>query len=371
MTAAPGAGGGVPGRTLAAVRILLRVLPLLPVSVFASDGTVDFSGTWETTYGRLVLIQDGSDVSGWYTLNGLCMVEGTVDSGGRLEFRYEEPSASGSGWFELSRGGAGIAGEWREDGSSEWFGWEGYRVEPSSSDGEVPADRWLVVLEAEWQDGMEEEDFSFGEMLDAWFERVPGVEVRQRFVHDAEDVARFCFEAACLPGTVYLVLASHGSNEGLELPGGVMDPAELVEALEPLAGSLAMLHFSSCEVMAGRCPEAVLRDVSWTWRDGFVVSGYDREVDWYVSALIEILYYDLILEHGLEPAAAAEAVLSGLPFAGSSGRGCFEPAGFTWMSPGGTGPAADGRTRRSKGWGRVGNRSTGRGAGPPRNHQEG
>ena len=326
--------GGPPGSWRSSgVLPLAATVPLVLLCVHAVAGEFDFAGTWETTYGRMVLTQDGNSVSGWYTLGGgLCTVEGTVDRSGRLEFRYEEPSASGAGWFELSDDGGYMSGEWHVDGSSSWYAWEGFRQDPSWSSTGLPSSSWLVVLEAEWQESMDERDFSFGEMLTAWFERVPGVEVRHRFVHDEEDVARFCFEAAGLPGTVYLVLASHGSTDGLELPGGVMDAEELLDALAPLAGSMAMLHFSSCEVMAGSCASTILGRSSMDWRDGFVVSGYDRSVDWHLSAVIEIFYYNLILEQGMEPAAAAETVLEALSFAGTSASHGLEPSGFTWMS---------------------------------------
>ncbi|MBN1433992.1 hypothetical protein JW921_04480 [Candidatus Fermentibacterales bacterium] len=314
------------------IKLMTALLPVLVPAALAASAETDYSGTWETTYGRLVLVQEGSDVHGWYSLQGLCTVEGSVQDDGRLVFEYTEPSASGSGWFALSEDGSGFEGQWREDGSATWYGWEGYRLDGSGSG----FGKWLVVLEAEWQESMEEQDYSFGEMLTAWFERVPGVGVRHRFVHDTQDLARFCLEAAALDGgEIILLLASHGSTEGLELPGGVVDARDLLEAVEPLRDRLVLIHFSSCEVMSGGVPSTMMGRAGGGWREGFVLSGYDRAVDWHLSAIIEILYLDLVLEQGLSPSEAATAVLAGLDFAGSRSSRWFEPAGFTWLAAGG------------------------------------
>ena len=317
-----------PARFIPLLALLLTPSPGLP----SGDGA-DFSGSWETTYGRLVLVQEGSSVHGWYSIGGgISTLDGAIEPGsGRLVFTYEEPGATGRGWFDLSDDGCSFHGSWTEEGASGWQGWEGYRL----SSGEASGSRWLIVLEAEWQESMEERDFSFGEMLEAWFERVPGVSFRHRFVHDGEDLARFCLEASVLPGQLYLLLASHGSPEGLELPGGPVGAIELARALEPLGARLELLHFSSCEVMAGDVAPLILSEADWEWPEGFVISGYDRAVDWHLSALIEMLYLDLVLELGHSPSDAADAVLSSLSFAGarcSDAR--FEASGFSFLEPG-------------------------------------
>jgi len=315
---------------------IVALLVLLSVS---AAQTADFSGTWETTYGTLFLSQEGSAVEGYYDMGGYCSVEGSVSATGRLVFTYVEPSASGEGWFELSDDGLAFSGEWRPEGGTEWYGWEGFRAGAGT-----PPSNWLVILEAEWQGSMTEGEYSFGEMLDAWFARVPGVTVRHRFVHDADDVASFCLECSALPGNLYLVIASHGSTDGVYLPGGTLTPEELIRALVPCT-NLAMLHFSCCEIMAGATPSRVLASRN-DWPEGFVVSGYTESVDWAASGILEIFYFNQILEMGLPPAEAARSVLDEIGFAGDRATEWMDAAGFTWLEPGDTPSSGSGRPRQ-------------------------
>jgi hypothetical protein len=300
------------------------LLLLLAAQAPGAGEAPDFSGTWETTYGQMVLNQDGDEILGWYDYGGISPIEGSLDGSGRFVFTYTEPDASGTGWFVLAEDGSSFQGRWSPDGSSEWYSWEGYRA-----GGE--ARTWLVVLESEWQESMSEGEYSFGEMLAAFFDRLPSVEVRHRFVHDVEDLDVFCLEAAMLPGDVYLVFASHGSPSGLALAGGTVGASGIVEALSPME-NLALIHFSCCEIMAGRIPEAILTSRT-SWPEGFVVSGYSRSVDWGGSAIIEFFYLNMILENGLTPEQAARAVLSDIGFAGGSDTRWMDAAGFRAESP--------------------------------------
>ena len=297
---------------------------LLPLTLAASD-LPDFSGTWETTYGTLFLQQDNSSVSGYYTLDGYSTVEGAVGRDGKLIFTYTEPTASGEGWFELSDDSMSISGMWRPDGGGQWYEWEGYRagagIAPSS---------WLVILESEWQSSLAEEEYSFGEMLEAWFARVPGVTVRHRFIHDVDDLAAFCLESSGLPGELYLVIASHGSASGIELASGTVSSREFVDAIRPL-NNLVMIHFSCCEIMSGRTPQAIISSRS-NWPPEFIVSGYSRSVDWGASGLIEIFYFNQILDIGFSPNDAAESVLDDIDFAGQSSTRWMDAAGFSWIA---------------------------------------
>ncbi|MBN2586277.1 MAG: hypothetical protein JXA64_02635 [Candidatus Fermentibacteraceae bacterium] len=299
---------------------------LITVSQAFGDEPADFGGTWETTYGTLVLFQEGLEVSGYYTLGGYSTVQGSVDGEGKLAFTYQEPSASGEGWFLLSEDGNAIRGMWRPDGGGTWYDWEGYRA----GSGTAPSN-WLVVLESEWQTSLSEDEYSFGEMLAAWFARVPGVTVRHRFVHDADDLRTFCLESSGLPGDLYLVIASHGSSSGVELASGTVSSRDFLQAIEPCR-NLAMIHFSCCEIMAGRLPRAIVgsRD---SWPQGFLVSGYTNSVDWGASGIIEIFYLNQILENGMEPPEAAASVLEDIDFSGVSATGSMEAAGFTWLTP--------------------------------------
>lgn len=306
--------------------------------------TQDFTGTWESTYGILYLNQTGSSVTGHYEIGGYSSVEGEVGSNGRLVFTYTEPSASGEGWFELDASGDHFSGLWRPDGGTDWYEWEGYRA----GLGMAPSN-WLVVLEAEWQESMTEDEYSFGEMLDAWFARVPGVTVRHRFVHDVEDLSDFCLESSALPGKVYLVLASHGTYAGIELPGGTVTAQDLISALQPCR-NLAMLHFSACEVMAGSVPAALLASRT-DWPEDFIVSGYDVSVDWAASGMLEIYYFNQMLENGLSPEDAAQSVLDDIAFAGDEATQWMYAAGFRWLAPGAVVPSLPrdtGRTDRNR-----------------------
>ena len=309
----------------------MKFLPLVIICLVTASSQLlaldiaDFSGTWETTYGTLVLFQEGMDVTGYYTLGGYSTVEGSVDAGGRLVFTYQEPSASGEGWFALSDDGNAIQGRWRPDGGGTWYDWEGYRA----GSGMVPSS-WLVVLESEWQTSLAEDEYSFGQMLDAWFARVPGVTVRHRFVHDADDLRTFCLESSGLPGDLYLIIASHGSGSGIELASGTVSSRDFIQAIEPCR-NLAMIHFSCCEIMSGSLPRSIIASRD-SWPDGFLVSGYTESVDWGASGIIEIFYLNQILENGMEPPAAAASVLDDIDFAGSA-TGSMDRAGFTWLEP--------------------------------------
>ncbi len=291
-----------------------------------TSAAADYSGTWETTYGTMVLNQTGTSVSGYYIMGGMCTVEGTVNPSGRLEFEYVEPSASGEGWFDLAPDGNSISGQWRADGSTQWSGWEGYRAGAGNPDA-----KWLVILEAEWQSSFQEPEYSFGEMLDAFFARVEGVNVRHRFIHDRSDLELFALEAGTLPGEVYLLLSSHADESGISLADGSLGGREIAQALAP-CGNLAMLHFSSCLVMNGDIPRTIMQSRR-DWPEGFVISGYTESVDWGGSAIIEFFYLDMILENGLSPEEAAQATIGSMTFASDKPGRWMDPAGFTWITP--------------------------------------
>ena len=303
--------------------VALIAVFLFPLILEASE-LPDYSGTWDTTYGTLFLQQENSHVSGYYTYDAYSTIDGSVGRDGRLVFTYTEPTASGEGWFELSGDSMSISGMWRPDGGGQWFEWEGYRAGAG-----VSPSNWLVILESEWQSSLSEQEYSFGEMLAAWFARVPGVTVRHRFIHDVDDLTSFCLESSGLPGELYLVIASHGSSSGIELASGTVSSREFVDAIRPLH-NLAMIHFSCCEIMSGRTPQAIISSRS-NWPADFVVSGYSRSVDWGASGLIEIFYFNQILENGLSPHEAANSVIEDIDFAGQSSTRWMDAAGFSWI----------------------------------------
>ncbi|MFO0969900.1 MAG: hypothetical protein U0793_30465 [Gemmataceae bacterium] len=85
-----------------------------------------FSGSWFSTFGPLVLNEDGGHVHGHYSYSGRdCSLEGEIEDG-RLVFTYHEPDHDGEGWFELKRDGK-FVGAWRTALSPRWSTWEGTR----------------------------------------------------------------------------------------------------------------------------------------------------------------------------------------------------------------------------------------------------
>jgi hypothetical protein len=89
----------------------------------------DYTGRWLTTFGPMELTQSGSQVRGHYLTpdESECPVQGEVRDG-RLEFTYQEPHASGEGYFNMSADGSSFSGWWHPNGSSQWGMWVGGRV---------------------------------------------------------------------------------------------------------------------------------------------------------------------------------------------------------------------------------------------------
>jgi hypothetical protein len=88
-----------------------------------ADGT--FTGTWDTTFGPVTMIQKGRQVTGSYD-DGQARLQGTVKDG-RLIFNYQEPGEGGEGDFKLSPDGRTITGKWRVVGTRKWSDWSGAR----------------------------------------------------------------------------------------------------------------------------------------------------------------------------------------------------------------------------------------------------
>jgi hypothetical protein len=88
----------------------------------AEDG---FTGTWDTTFGPLTMIQKGKKVTGTY-YDGKAKLEGTVE-GNKLKFDYQEKAQGGQGEFDLSADGKSFTGKWRVVGEKKWQEWNGAR----------------------------------------------------------------------------------------------------------------------------------------------------------------------------------------------------------------------------------------------------
>ncbi len=283
-----------------------------------------FAGTWNTTYGTMKLGEEGigetgANVSGSYLYGGRSTIEGER-VGPVLHASYTEPDGTrGRAVFELAEDGASFRGRWRE-GLEEPLElddrragrWQGSRVVP------VAGRTWLVILEAHWEETLSEHEYSYGEMLRAFFERVSAVEVRHRFFHDRADLERFCHEVGGLVEPVVLYISSHGSAAGVTVGGETIDGAAIGRALAE-AETLKLVHFGSCEVLRGEEPGKLLAAAAP--HAPFPISGFRAAADWAGSAIVDFTYLSLVLEQDLEPAEALRFTRSAVSFAGPPQEG--------------------------------------------------
>ena len=82
---------------------------------------VDFSGHWLSSWGNMVLKQDGKKVSGHYGSQGLATLKGKVN-GRRLELVWTKLQWSGDAWIELTEDGKRIYGTTVDDDPTAWIG---------------------------------------------------------------------------------------------------------------------------------------------------------------------------------------------------------------------------------------------------------
>ncbi len=275
-----------------------------------------FAGSWRTTYGLMRLRVEGPLATGAYAHGAGGTLDGVVD-GAVLRAAYAEPGGvRGRARFELAADGASFRGKWlagaQDDAQldvGEASDWEGTRIVP------VPGRVWLVVLEAYWQEGLHEPDYSYGEMLGAFFERLPDVQFRQRFFSSPADFERLVQECAQLEEPVVLYLSSHGSPQGIASPQGLVSGEVIGRAVARIP-RLKLLHLGACEALAGDLPRAI-RAAAGDGA-GFPVSGFTRKVDWAGSALVDFTYLDLVLERGLDPIRAVQETRRLVAFASST-----------------------------------------------------
>jgi hypothetical protein len=293
------------------------------------QGQRGFDGLWATSFGPVRLFHEQDRIHGFYEGPGSSTIDGRL-AGSRFVFGYREPRAQGEGWFELSDDGMKFHGQWRAEGTSSWELWEGERILPQ------PRLMWLVVLEDYWQRDLFEAEYAFGNMLREYFARLDHVQVRQRFFNNGPGLAKWCRELLYLAEPVVLVLATHGTPDGLTAQGELIDGRPVVDSLRQ-ADNVLMLHFSSCLVLedgSGSDFTRLLREQA-----PFPISGYATTVDWAASALIEFTYLDMILARGLAPEAAAAQVTRLLAFAGdrAPAESPFPAAHFRFWKPNGSG----------------------------------
>lgn len=299
----------------------------------------DFGGTWKSTYGTLRLTQAGNRVTGTYTSPVGATIEGVV-TGRVVTGTYHEPATNGEGVrgrlvLEIDETGSSFSGKWREGlalplmPSDPTAGnWSGERLQYTSNR------VWLVILEANWEESLHEREYSFGVMLRSFFDRVPTVEIRHRFVHHKPDLDRFCAELSGLMEPVVLYVSSHGTPEGICLGTDVITPEQLGTALRTV-NDLRLLHLGSCALLAGDAPDRIRAAAAP--HAPFPISGFVESVDWASSAIVDLSYMDLILEQGMDPIDAVAAVRRMITFAGEP-----KSQGKQWL------PACDIKVSTSK-----------------------
>ena len=285
-----------------------------------------FVGLWDTSYGRMRLIQRESSVEGVYSFTSESTITGKMD-GKKLVFQYKEPSAVGEGWFELSADGQSFHGKWKAKRSGTWAAWTGQRIEP------VPGQVWLIVIEANWEGTLADPEYSFGAMLRAFFARTPNVQVRHRFFTDEASLQKWCREVAYLAEPVVVSLATHGSRNGASVNGRTVGAKAIADSFR-YAANLRVLNFSACEMMKDGLAREIIDHLG---KDrAFPISGYTTVVDWAASAIIEFTYYELVLVRNMPPEQAAKQLTKLLPFAGDKNTpgAAFKAAGFRLLMPG-------------------------------------
>jgi hypothetical protein len=92
-------------------------------------GSVNFSGTYQTDFGKMTLIQNGNQVTGSYEYNS-GRISGAIDNG-ILYFTWMESggTSSGTGYFQLSADGKKFTGKWRYGTSGAYTdNWNGTKI---------------------------------------------------------------------------------------------------------------------------------------------------------------------------------------------------------------------------------------------------
>lgn len=291
----------------------------------AATAAAGFDGLWQTSFGRMRLVQSAAAVDGIYDYAGGSSVKGTVEKN-KLTFTYAEPGLKGEGSFELSSDGTSFSGKWKQAGSEKWETWTGKRITPQ------PGKQWLVVVEANWEQNLAEQEYTFGGMLRAFFLRSANIQVRHRLFTDESSFRRWCQETAYLAEPTVLVVASHGTPKGIPVTGGVIAPKTLGESLR-YSSNLKLLHFSACETMKEKLASELQAAAGKQPR--FAISGYTTCVDWAASAVIEFMYLDMVLMRGMDPEKAGEQIVKLMPFAGDKKvpDTIMPAAGFRFVKP--------------------------------------
>jgi hypothetical protein len=279
----------------------------------------DFSGVWNTSFGLMRLIQKDTTVTGCYSYAGQAEVTGQVKAG-VLQFTYTESTGDkGSGEFKLSADGSGFTGTWKTTDGKQGGAWQGTRVKP------MAGRTWLVVLEAHWESGLQQPEYSYGDMLRHFFSRVPSVEVRHRYFDGKPDFASWCAELPYLNEPAVFYISSHGTEQGISVGKEVLS-GEFIGSQLRYAPEVKLVHLGSCLTMSGSVPDA-LRKASGL---NVPVSGFTKVADWAGSAVIDFSYLDLVLSRQMKPGEAIRQIRSSVTFAGEKDTPdcAIKPAGL-------------------------------------------
>ncbi|MFC1967857.1 cohesin domain-containing protein [Chloroflexota bacterium] len=134
------------GTLLSFVLALVLVTFSLPLaSPLPVLGACDWSGTWDTNFGTMELVQSGSQVTGTYTHDGgriLGTVSGDTLTGTWSEApSYSPPSDAGDFEFLISSDCGSFTAKWRYGNTGDWRAdWTGTKVSaPTSNPPPTPA----------------------------------------------------------------------------------------------------------------------------------------------------------------------------------------------------------------------------------------
>lgn len=259
-------------------------------------------GLWDSSFGRLRLVQSGEQVDGVYSFSEQSWLKGKLE-GRRLSFRYKDRDGAGEGRFDFAADWRSFSGSWRKDGVQAWQEWVGTRVEP------LPGRKWLVVVEQRWEEGLAQQEYSYGEMLRAYFARLPHVKVRHRFFTDEASLAKWAREASFLAEPTAFVVSTHGLPTGIEAGERIVSQQSVVRHLRH-ARNVTLLHLDACLAMKDPDPAELAKAA-------FPVSGYATSVDWGASAVADFMYLEMVLAKNMAPEDAMRSLYALMPFSGS------------------------------------------------------
>jgi hypothetical protein len=174
---------------------------------------------------------------------------------------------------------------------------------------------WLIVLEAHWEQTLEEPEYAFGDMLRSYFKMSTArhVDVRHRFFHDETDFRRFCGEVPFLAEPVVLLISTHGTPKGIRVGGATIGADVIADSLR-YAANVKLLHLSGCAMMSGDVPGEIHGHLASGPR--FPISGYETYVAWDASALGDFTFLSFLLIHRFSPVDAATQARLASPYIG-------------------------------------------------------